>query len=171
MDFAKSKKTVANYNINDSGKGEAYIYDKGNKDLEEAIDKSITESLTEDFIPVSRGEISGTLCYPSDFLPKGEVVAKNTATNQLTTIEFNGQESGYKIQVDPGTYNLRYQAHASGNELYISGYYTKCGINGSFDVCEEASDGHKLIPVTVSAGEVVDGIKLCDFYYQEEPEF
>jgi hypothetical protein len=170
MDFVRSKTTVANYSAKTTGKGEAYIYDKNNKDIEKAIDKSITENLDKSYVPVGKSEISGTLCYPSSFLPKGEVVAKNTDTNQLTTVEFSGLEPNYTIQVEPGTYNLRYQAHASGDDKYTSGYYTKCGIDSNVDVCD-APDGHKLIPVPVSAGELVSDVKLCDFYYQTEPKF
>ena len=171
LDYTKSEKRIANYNA-DNNQSDTYIYDKSDKVLENAIDESIDQNLQADpnVVAVSKATINGKLCYPSNFLPKGEIVAKETKTNKLTTIDYGGEFSTYKIEVDPGEYVLRYQAHASGNEDFLSGYYTKCAINSSADICN-ADDGHELIKVNVSGGDVVNNVDLCDFYYTEEPEF
>lgn len=173
IDFTNSEKTIANYSSGGSKGNGLYIYDKGDEVMRKAIDKVIKEDIESSPQPEkAKATIKGMLCYPSDFLPSGEVIAKNTVTDETFTISVDGQAVNYQIQVEPGSYNLRYQAHASGNnpEAYISGYYTKCAMESNVDVCE-AEDGHDLIPVTVFAGETETDIKLCDFYYSEEPNF
>jgi hypothetical protein len=170
-DFTKSETKVANYSANDTN-ADTYIYDKDDKVMENAIDESINNNLDSDSVATQKGTINGTLCYPSDFIPKGELVAKNTATAEITKVTIDGTTNVYKIQVDPGTYNLRYQAHADNNNpnSFLSGYYTKCSINSDASVCN-AADGHTLIPITVSGGDVKSDIKVCDFYYTDEPDF
>ncbi len=169
VDFTKSETKVANYSAKDVD-GDTYIYDKGNDVMEKAIEDTISNNLDEESIPTKNGVVSGMLCYPSSFLPEGEVVAKNTATDVVTSVAIDGTKSDYKIQLEPGTYNLRYQAHASGNDEFVSGYYTKCGIDSTADICDK-NDAHDLIPITISAGEVVEEVRLCDFYYTDEPKF
>ena len=123
-------------------------------------------------LPDEKGTVSGKLCYPSDSLPSGEIVAKNIASAELTTQNYPGSFSGagstYTMELSPGEYNLRYQAHASGNNptLFSSGYHTEC--DGSAP-CDEKS--HALIPVKVVRGEATENIDLCDFYYEIEPGF
>lgn len=168
IDFTKSETRVADYDAGVSGN--TYIYDEGDEAAKEAINESIGESLPDDVVPTGNTFITGKLCFPSQFLPEGEIVAKNISTTEIISIDFDGTTSEYKIGVEPGTYYVRYQAHASGGEDYTSGYYTKCGIESTSEVCN-ADDGHELIPVEVSQGEIIGGIDLCDFYYQEEPEF
>jgi hypothetical protein len=120
--------------------------------------------------PNQVGTITGKLCYPSDFLPQGEIVAKDTENGKLYTQNYagsiNGGSSAYSFQLPVGTYNVRYQAHASGNNksLFISGYYTKCATNNSQDGCN-AADGHALIKISVLPNQTIQGIDLCDFYY------
>lgn len=170
MDFTKSETRVADYSADENDLGEdTYIYDKDDAIMEDAINDSIDENLNDD-VPAGNGFITGRLCYPSHFLPPGEIVAKNISTQQITEIDFDGTTSEYKIGVTPGTYNIRYQAHAFGNDEFSSGYYTKCGVEATVEACD-AEGGHDLIPVEVSAGEIAGGVTLCDFYYEENPDF
>ena len=172
IDFTRSETTVANYRLGES-RDDTYIYDKGDKVMENAIDQTIKDNLNAaPQAEKAKATVEGVLCYPSNFLPPGEIVAKNTVTDETTMMEVDGQAANFKMYLDAGTYNLRYQAYAGGNlsDDYISGYYTKCAIESTAEVCE-AEDGHDLIPITVFVGETKSDVRLCDFYYSEEPAF
>lgn len=121
---------------------------------------------------VVNGKISGKLCYPSTMLPAGEIAVKNLDTNSVNEIPYGGIESNYAVDVAPGKYVLRYQANTGEGDEYMSGYYTLCGNDGSYETCSK-DESHDLIEVEVDSGETVTGIDLCDFYYEptEEPEF
>ena len=126
--------------------------------------------------PNKLGTITGKICYPSEFLPKGQLVAKDLADNKLYTKNFLGSEGGakaeYNFDLPEGKYYLRYEAHASSEDpsYFTSGYHTSC--TGSEPSCS-SSDKRVSFEVKVSGNQVIDNIDLCDFYYQEEnePEF
>jgi|GEM_PF-2630767 len=129
---------------------------------------------TFEFVESSIGKIpvSGRLCYPSHYLPPGNIVAKNTETNEVISQRYvgseNGGESTYKLQLSSGAYNLRYESGAKSKDAteFFAGYYTKCAMNE-----ENCGDGtHELIPVEVKSNPI-ENINLCDFYYSEEPKF
>lgn len=112
----------------------------------------------------NEGTITGTLGYPSEFIPKGRVKAQNINTKQVVTVTVEGLINNvgsdkFAITVPPGTYYLKYEACADSNKPNdcLSGYYT-------------TSDGtapnqpHDLISVKVKTGETVNNIKISDFY-------
>lgn len=112
----------------------------------------------------NEGTITGTLGYPSEFIPKGRVKAQNINTKQVTTVTVEGLINNvgtdkFTITVPPGTYYLKYEACADPNKPNdcLSGYYT-------------TNDGtapnqpHDLISVKVKVGETVSNIKISDFY-------
>lgn len=112
----------------------------------------------------NEGTITGTLGYPSEFIPKGRVKAQNINTKQVITVDVEGLINNvgtdkFAISVPPGTYYLKYEACADPNEPNdcLSGYYT-------------TNDGtapnqpHDLISVKVKVGETVGNIKISDFY-------
>jgi len=122
------------------------------------------------------GTITGRLCYPSDFLPPGDIVAKNILTKELIRQEYIGTTRGgattYLLELSPGKYYLRYEAHASLKkpEIFTSGYYTFCSVH--LDQCA-GDQNHDLLEVEIKPGETLSKIDLCDFYYgpNNEPEF
>lgn len=116
---------------------------------------------------VGTGEITGKLCYPSQFLPAGSIEAKNTLNDTLVSQNYAGTENGagstYSIAVPAGTYILRYKA----GEIY--GYHTDVCATGLETSCaQENARQHKQVIVT--SGKTVSGIDLCDFYYSESTE-
>lgn len=121
------------------------------------------------------GVVSGKLCYPSSFLPPGEVVAKNLDTDKTYAQDYPGSFAGggstYIFNLPEGVYHLRYQAHASSDtpDVFVSGYYTECAKTMHTNECTPDS-GHININVDLKANEKVENVDLCDFYYSPEQE-
>jgi len=116
-----------------------------------------------------KGTINGKLCYPSSFLPKGALEAKNTSTNAVYTQVYPGSQNGgktnYSFELPAATYILRYKAQASVDTT-IYGYHTEVCPTGVEPSC--AADNARVnIKVTVKAGETVNNVDLCDFYYDQ----
>lgn len=117
------------------------------------------------------GVVSGKVCFPGSYIPEGLVALKNLETDEVTTFPNQANQSLYVVKVPAGKYHARYQAYTNGIEgEYQSGYYTKCGIDSSYDVCN-APDAHVLIEVEIQNGGTVADVALCDFYYEKEPAF
>ena len=134
--------------------------------------------LVETSIPQkTSGTVSGKLCYPSSFIPKGKIVAKNLDSLELVMLDYPGSEAGgestYKIDLLPGNYNLKFEAFLEQGSL--NGYYT------NYSACVDNPDspdcsGQKtrpLLSVQVESGSSATNIHLCDFYYdpQNPPKF
>jgi hypothetical protein len=107
------------------------------------------------------GSISGSLSYPSEFIPAMQIVAFNVNdTNQwfylstaenTNTYQFDGLPAGAYIVV----------AYVAGGDF--GGGYTQavpCGLS------VECTD-HNLIPVMVSGGQVTSGVDPQDWYAPE----
>lgn len=141
------------------------------QELENEFDLIITTFKFSDQASAS-GTVSGKLCYPSDFLPPGEIIAKNITTGKLTTTQYpgsmNGGASTYTIELPAGNYHLKYQAHASTSkpDIFTSGYYDECAKTMHTNECTPDS-GHINISVMVTTGQTIDKIDLCDFYASE----
>jgi hypothetical protein len=116
----------------------------------------------------STGTISGKLCYPSSFLPAGAIEAKSTINNMVTTKIYPGTAGGgtsqFSIDVQSGTYVLRYKAQPDANSEALYGYYTDVCSTGMETTCAATNDRENK-KVTVTAGQEVTGVNLCDFYY------
>jgi hypothetical protein len=121
------------------------------------------------------GTVSGRLCFPSDFLPPGEILAKDLGSGKTHTQEYPGSMSGgkltYSFELPVGTYHLRYQAHGSTKkpEIFTSGYFDECAKTMATAECTPDS-GHINIDITVKAGQETKNIDLCDFYYNPTQE-
>lgn len=130
---------------------------------------------TNENTTVIQGVVSGKLCYPSSFLPPGEIVAKDLSNGKIYQQDYPGTFDGgkltYSFNLPAGLYHLRYQAHASTKEpeIFTSGYYTECAKTTHTNECTPDS-GHVQIVVDVKVGQEVDGIDLCDFYYNPSQE-
>ncbi|EKE12360.1 MAG: hypothetical protein ACD_13C00230G0001 [uncultured bacterium] len=132
-------------------------------------------SPTTEAVVTDTGTVTGKLCYPSSFLPPGEIVAKKLDSGKTYTQTYEGTFNGggltYSFELPDGVYHLRYQAHASSEDpdKFISGYYDECAKTMHTNECTPDS-GHINIPVAVKAGEETANIDLCDFYYNPTQE-
>lgn len=116
--------------------------------------------------------VRGTLCYPSEILPIGEIVFKNIATQEMTYQKVDGSSANYEIMLEPGTYIARYQAYIDQEnpDQFSSGYFTNCAMNPVYEICSEPGS-HEHIPIVATAGQTIENIDLCDFYYEGEIVF
>lgn len=125
----------------------------------------------------STGFVTGRLCFPSEFIPDGWIYAKNTATQEEFSQFYSGSVMGggttYTFELSEGTYYLRYGAKPYLDEdTVLYGYHTEQCPTGGEETC--AQDNVRTnVAITVTAGETVSGVDLCDFYYAEsnEPAF
>ena len=124
---------------------------------------------------VDQGTVSGKLCYPSDFLPKGEIIAKDIVTGKLFSQDYPGSGNGgtenFTFKLPIGTYHLKYQAHASLNEpdKFISMYYTACATNNENNFCQSDAN-HTIINSVIKKNEESKGTALCDPGYSQSQE-
>jgi hypothetical protein len=127
-----------------------YSYDKNNeaKDLE--VFNQILKGFKFGNLNESEtGKVTGKLCYPSDFLPQGEIVAKDINTDKIYSQSYPGNIQVYSFDLPQGTYHLRYQAHASANNQasFTSEYYL--------------DSNNKNASVNVETGKKVENVDLC----------
>ncbi len=117
-------------------------------------------------------KVRGTLCYPSEILPVGEIVFKNIATQEMTYQKVDGSSSNYEIMLEPGTYIARYQAYIDEEtpDQFSSGYFTNCAMNPVYEICSDPGS-HEHIPIVATAGQTIENIDLCDFYYEGQIVF
>lgn len=119
-------------------------------------------------VPVALGTVTGSLGYPSDFVPALAIYA--LPTNNLADgryVVFT-ERSGvapagsvtYTMQVPAGTYYfVAYVREApAGNKN--GGAYTKYVTCGMQPPCSD----HTLIPVTVTVGQTIGGVDIRDWY-------
>ncbi len=107
------------------------------------------------------GTISGSLNYPSDFIPAQRVVAFELTLNQVNYTDTVAGQNSYAIDVPVGTYHVvAYALSAPGVPMGLSAGYTQavpCGLSVS---CTD----HSLITVTVTAGTTNVNINPEDWY-------
>jgi hypothetical protein len=103
------------------------------------------------------GSIRGHLSYPSEFLPPQKIVAFDTFTMAVaavvTTMEGQGE---YQLSVPAGQYYVVAYTLDGG----LAAGYTQAVPCGLTAACAD----HSLIPVTVNAGSIVNGIDPQDWY-------
>jgi hypothetical protein len=103
------------------------------------------------------GSITGTLGYPSEYIPAMQVVAFNTNTTFWYYVETPEGASSYTITgLPPGPYQVVAYVDFGG----LAGGYSQavpCGLSVS---CND----HSLITVNVTAGGTVTGADPIDFY-------
>ena len=107
--------------------------------------------------------ITGSLAYPSEFLPPLRVVAFDV--NDLDNFYLTEVQSGgtYRLEVPPRTYYvLAYliSPEELGATPGLAGGYSEAVPCGLAVGCED----HSLIPVVVPPGETVEGIDPVDWY-------
>lgn len=121
------------------------------------------------------GKVEGKICYPSDFIPAGFILAKNIKTNEIKEISFDDKvivgSQGFSIQLEKGTYVFAYKpilVDGSGYDYEgVRGFYTQCALNTEHEICSKP-ESHKLIEVEVGKNKTTGDISICDYYYGDE---
>jgi hypothetical protein len=117
------------------------------------------------------GTIEGSFSYPSDFIPKMMVCAKNEKTDEeFCSYEMKEDEKymygfGYSLEVPFGTYNIYAQlvdpeSIVSGFDKNYRAYYSEFVVCGMSIECES----HKPIEIEIVGGEVMSNIDPQDWY-------
>ncbi len=111
----------------------------------------------------TNGTITGQLSYPSEFIPPLRVVAFSLTDGKAYFLDTAMNQREYSMDVPPGTYHVVSYLHegVAGNTGQVDSYtlgggpfaggYTQmvpCGL-------AVGCDDHSLLPVTVSAGQIV----------------
>jgi hypothetical protein len=107
------------------------------------------------------GGITGTLSYPSSFIPSMTVVAFEVGGQNYRYVITNANASTYQIDdLPPGDYYV--VAYPADSPSFPGGYSqaVPCGLSVN---CTD----HSLIPVVVTGGSVTEGIDPGDFYAPE----
>lgn len=104
------------------------------------------------------GGISGSLSYPSSFIPSMVVVAFDANGPAYYYVVTNENSSTYQIDNLPqGSY---FVVAYPGNDSSYPGGYSQAVPCGLFAECSD----HSLIPVTVTSDSITTGINPGDFY-------
>lgn len=116
----------------------------------------------------STGRISGTLSYPSEYLPPMRVCAFDLAEATPYCVRTNKDQAQYRLDgVPPGDYLvLAFPQEADA----LPGGYTGCVRDLSAD-CRD----HDLQPIIVAAGQTTPDIDPADYYadaadWPQEPD-
>lgn len=116
-----------------------------------------TNTLEATIISTPGGVISGSVNYPSEYIPAQRVVAfdaEDFSIYYFVDTEQNKPE--FSIPVPPGTYYVvSYVRDGS-----LAGGYSQAVPCGLLYTCED----HSLIPIEVSPGEIVSAITPSDWY-------
>lgn len=117
---------------------------------------------------VKTGTITGRLCYPSEGLPKGQIIAKNIKTSETIVQDYPGSGAtsnwNYSFELKPGEYHLRYDVVGPEGNL-MSNFYTNYSDCALADTCGERKASQELLAVKVVAGKTLENVHLCDFIY------
>ena len=103
----------------------------------------------------SVGSISGSLSYPSEFLPGLLVIAYRSGTTEYYSISTMDSQAAYQIDnLPPGTYHVvaYYQTLSAGYSQAVP-----CGLSVN-------CTNHSLIDVIVVAGSVTMDVNPTDWY-------
>ena len=126
--------------------------------------------------PNTVGSVFGKLCYPSSFLPPGEIEAKEVTSQKVSTLPYvgsqNGGYDGFVVKLPPGVYVFRYKAIPDKNKKPIYGYHTEQCAKGDETTCAK-DNPRTLKKIELKAEARIENVNLCDFYYDtsKEPTF
>lgn len=117
-------------------------------------------SATPTSSPATTGSISGILGYPAGSQPAMVVYAIRADTNLPHFLSVRARENQPSFTIDglpPGVYHI---------VAYLESDPQRAGAYSQFVLCGLATTctDHTLVPVSVRAGEAVQGIKVLDWY-------
>ena len=148
-------KTINFYGYSNSSRPDFSLYDRVLSTIK------FTESLNSE-----KGTVTGNLCYPSEGIPPGTIIAKNVSTGETFSQKYNGTavdpSSKFSFSLSQGTYHFKFEL---GNGL--SGYYNKCAKTMDSVDCNPP-ENHDHLNVIVNSNKTTAGISICDFYYSSD---
>jgi hypothetical protein len=118
--------------------------------------------------PGRAGSIAGTVSFPSEGIPPMTIYALpvDATRSEFHVVRTIKNQGAYSIRnVEPGTYHL-FAVPTDGfgpAPQHFVGAYTKAVLCGSGNACTD----HTPVPVTLSAGQAITGIRITDFYAAE----
>ena len=108
---------------------------------------------------VQTGGIAGHLTYPGEFIPELRVVAFSVADSKAYSVDTVQNQSTYQIlDLPAGSYTV--VAYVLDPASKLSAGYSAAVPCGLTIACSD----HSLLPVTVAAGRVTQGIDPGDWY-------
>jgi hypothetical protein len=123
------------------------------------------------------GIVEGKVCYPSNGVPDGYILAKNVKTNKIKEIYFGGastpDEQKFSESLDEGTYVFAYRPMLrSANSTYDGPYgFFTCNSIKEGNNCSDPKS-HQLIEIEIEKNKTVNGVDICDYYYEKDkPNF
>lgn len=130
-------------------------------------ERALTENITT---KIQTGVITGSLSYPSEYMPQLETCAVNIASKEsyCTYQMIQGPNYkygyGYQIQVPPGSY----QVYSKINDEYepYRSYYSKFVTCGGNYTCTD----HSPITIQISADETLRNIDTEDWYDTDQEQ-
>lgn len=146
----------------------AFILSDFGRDLRDLDRATTTPPLVETTSqpPSERGIITGSLAYPSEFIPEDMFVCavnqqsgeETCTSNHLATTE-EPYGVNYRLEVPAGIYLVYAQLPSQSQKAYYSEFVT-CGLSAE-------CPSHEPIPVEVGAGETVNNVDPHDWYVSE----
>lgn len=116
--------------------------------------------------------VNGTLCYPSEYLPKMNVYLKEAKSNKVYKVITQENQQAFKFKSIPfgDYYAYAYTIEdltidSNGKKAKASGGFTQavpCGLNVN---CTD----HSLIPIKLRSKTNKEVIKICDWYGAKVP--
>lgn len=146
--------------------------DNGDEEsVEEIVQATLTAIALEESTDVPKaptktpapetGAISGSLGFPSEYIPPLRVVAFDIDSEAYYYVDTQRNQADYQIPDLPmGTYHVVAYVREEGPD--IPGAYTEFVTCGQTVECTD----HSLIDVVVSPGTVTQGVDPVDFYAQ-----
>jgi CSLREA domain-containing protein len=107
-------------------------------------------------IPLQMGEVTGRICYPSEFIPPMTLYFEDVGTNLVSQFDHSDGSDHYSVHLFPGTY----VAYAYRQGTNIGGSYSQAVLCGLTVNCTD----HTLIEFDVLAGQMTMDIDICDYY-------
>jgi len=107
------------------------------------------------------GLVSGSVCYPSEFIPEMTAYFLEVDTQLYTELPIAENQSSYQVELAAGTY----LAFAWRGEYGLGGGYTAAVPCGFGEACID----HSLLPVVVEANGTTGDVNLCDWVLQGLP--
>lgn len=115
---------------------------------------------------IEKGTVEGKICYPSSFIPDGQILAKNVETKEVfpQIFKMEGSNQEFEMELTEGKYVFAYKPDDTEGMM---GFYSPCAVE--METCA-TDESHELIEVKIKAGERLKNIDICDYYYEAEQE-
>lgn len=114
--------------------------------------------VVEDLSAAAFGQVEGSTCYPSSFIPEMTVYLQKDGTNEVVEVPIAQNQMAFSAEVSPGNY----AAYAWLPDFSLGGSYSEAVACGLSVDCTD----HSLVVFEVLAGELTSGIAVCDWYGQ-----